>query len=225
MSTLKQNHAAIVDSRTMYSKNVHNLDTYAHKALKPSTNKKLGRKVTKGKLAGMPIYTLTLEERKTCDDACEHWLDCYGNNMPFAHRIDTAGLEARLETELDALDSKHKRGYLVRLHVLGDFYSADYVKFWQIQVTKRDKLHVYGYSRHHPGKPVGDALRHARKVLGFNRFAIRFSTLPSDNLSANTIHNTAKDAITCPVQLDKTDSCGTCSLCWTTKKPITFLDH
>ena len=57
MSTLKQNHAAIVEGRTMYSKNVHTLDTYAHKALKPSTNKKLGRKVIKGKLAGMPIYT------------------------------------------------------------------------------------------------------------------------------------------------------------------------
>ena len=225
MTTLKNDHAAIVEGRTMYSKNVHTLDQYKHKALKPSTNKKLGRKVTKGKLAGMPIYTLTLEERATCDRACEHWNDCYGNNMPFAHRVDTVGLRARLEAELDELDRKHKRGYLVRLHVLGDFYSPEYVAFWHVQVAKRDKLHVYGYSRHHPGKPIGDALSRTRDVLGFDKFAIRFSTLPSDNLSANTVHNTTEDAITCPVQLDKTDSCGTCTLCWTARKPITFLDH
>ena len=225
MSKLSENHAAIVDGTTMYSKNVHTLSQYKHKALKPSTNKKLGRKVVKGKLAGMPIYTLTLEERATCDRACEHWRDCYGKNMPFAHRIDVEGLEDRLDAELDALDLKHKRGYLVRLHVLGDFHSPDYVRFWHRQVAKRDKLHVYGYSRHHPGKPIGDALSRTRDALGFERFAIRFSTLPSDALSANTEHNTAQDAITCPVQLDKSDSCGTCSLCWTVRKPITFLDH
>ena len=225
MTRLSDSHAAIIEGRTMYSKNVHNLDTYKHKALKPSTNKKLGRKVTKGKLAGMSIYTLTLEERKTCDRACEHWNDCYGNNMPFAHRVSTDGLEKRLEDELDVLDKKHKVGYLVRLHVLGDFYSASYALFWKRQLQKRPKLHVYGYSRHHPGKPIGNTIATIRDQLGFSRFAIRFSTLPQDNLSANTIHNTAKDAIICPVQLDKTSNCGTCTLCWTAKKPITFLDH
>ncbi len=96
MTKLSETHAAIVEGRTLYSKNVHDLDTYKHKVLKPSTNKKLGRKITKGKLAGMQIYTLTLEERATCDRDCEHWLDCFGNNMPFAHRVSTDGLAKRL---------------------------------------------------------------------------------------------------------------------------------
>ena len=225
MTKLAETHAAIVEGRTLYSKNVHDLENYKHKVLKPSTNKKLGRKVTKGKLAGMQIYTLTLEERATCDRECEHWNDCYGNNMPFAHRVSTIGLEKRLEAELDALDEKHRVGYLVRLHVLGDFHSASYALFWKRQLQKRPKLHVYGYSRHHPGKPIGNTIASIRTELGFDRFAIRFSTRPEDNLSANTEHNTTKDAITCPVQLDKTSSCGTCSLCWTARKPITFLDH
>jgi hypothetical protein len=222
MTTLKHDHHAVITGRTMYSKNVHHLSSYDHKALKPSTNKKLGKRVRKGKLAGFPMYTLTLEERATCDRECEHWLNCYGNNMPFAHRIATDGLMDRLETELDDLDRKHPKGYLVRLHILGDFFSVHYVQFWSNQLDKRPALNIYGYTRHHPGKPIGDAIA---TIQGRDRFAVRFSTLPSHEYSANTEHNTRPDAIVCPVQLDKSDSCGTCTLCWTTKKPITFLDH
>ena len=204
MSTLSQDHSAVVNAHTMYRKNVHNIATYKHKVLKPSTNKKLGKRVTKGR----------------------YWADCYGNNMPFGHRFQTAGLMPRLELELDTLDKRHPTGYLVRLHVLGDFYSVSYVEFWAEQLRERPALAVYGYSRNHPGATViGDALADARAELGFSRFSIRFSTLPSDTLSANTEHNAGEDGIVCPVQLDKTDSCGTCALCWSAFKPITFLDH
>ena len=96
MTTLSQEHSAVVNAHTMYRKNVHNIATYKHKVLKPSTNKKLGKRVTKGRYAGFPMYTLTLEERATCPSACEHWADCYGNNMPFGHRFEIEGLMPRL---------------------------------------------------------------------------------------------------------------------------------
>lgn len=241
MSTLASDHNAIVNSTTLYQKNIHEVDSYPHKVIKPSTNKKLGRKVLRGKLKGYPMYTLTLVERETCTSYCEHWADCYGNNMPFAHRFKTKGLMPRLKLELDALDKKHPNGYLVRLHILGDFYSVSYVKFWEEQLENRPALNIYGYSRHHPdseaptywdncntdilSRKIGQALLIARNNIGFDRFAVRFSSLPSDNLSANTEHNSTANAITCLVQVDKSDSCGDCTLCWTTKKPITFLDH
>ena len=132
MSTLASDHNAIVNSTTLYQKNIHEVDSYPHKVIKPSTNKKLGRKVLRGKLNGYPMYTLTLVERETCTDACEHWADCYGNNMPFGHRFKTKGLMPRLKLELDALDKKHPNGYLVRLHILGDFYSVLYVSFGRL---------------------------------------------------------------------------------------------
>ena len=233
MTTLAQDHKAIVNNTTLYQKNIHEVDAYPHKVLKPSTNKKLGRKVLRGKLKGYPMYTLTLVERETCTSDCEHWADCYGNNMPFGHRFKTKGLMPRLNLELDGLDKKHPNGYLIRLHVLGDFYSVEYVKFWHKQLINRPALNIYGYSRHHYGitnankwsRNIGQALLDVRNNIGFDRFAIRFSMLPSDNLSANTEHNTTDDAITCLVQVDKSDSCGDCTLCWASKKPITFLDH
>lgn len=233
MTTLNLDHNAIVNSTTLYQKNIYDVRQYPHKVIKPSTNGKLGRKVTKGKLKSFPIYTLTLVERETCTNACEHWTDCFGNNMPFGHRFKTVGLMPRIKKELDVLDNKHPKGYLLRLHILGDFYSVNYVKFWAKQLAVRPELNIYGYSRHHYGpknldkwsRNIGQALLDVRNSIGFERFAVRFSTLPEDVLSANTEHNTAPASITCPVQLDKTENCGTCTLCWTVKKPITFLDH
>ena len=101
------------------------------KVIKKSKNKKLGKKVTKGIFKNMPIYTVTLEERATCSNTCEHWKTCYGNNMPFAtrYKADNALTDA-MEIELEELNRKHKNGFLVRLQVLGDFYSLDYCGKW-----------------------------------------------------------------------------------------------
>ena len=77
---------AVNESRTIYTKSVK----FPDKLLKQGKNNgKLGDKVTKGIFPhGLKMLSLTLEERKTCVRSCEHWGDCYGNNMPFAHRID-----------------------------------------------------------------------------------------------------------------------------------------
>jgi hypothetical protein len=69
---------------TRYKKSIKALDDYSHAVLKESSNKKLARRVTKGKFKGYAIRTLTLTERATCPRSCFHWSTCYGNNMPFA---------------------------------------------------------------------------------------------------------------------------------------------
>ena len=72
---------------TIYKNNIFELENYQFKILKPSTNKKLGKKVLKGKYKDYKFETLTLVERETCPKDCIHWDDCYGNNMPIAHRF------------------------------------------------------------------------------------------------------------------------------------------
>ena len=157
------------------------------------------KKVTKGKLSGASIYTLTLEERATCSQECEHWYDCYGNNMPFAHRfMATTSLTRKMEPNLDELDKKHPMGYVIRLHILGDVFSVSYVKWWGRQLAKRPSLNIYGYSRHHPFKPIGRAILALREKYP-DRFAVRFSNLPSDNMSANSEH-VSDEGIICPEQ-------------------------
>lgn len=220
MTKLSTDHPAAAAGTTIYHKNVHDPAEYTGTIIKRSTNKKLGRRVSKGRYAGMPIYTLTLEERATCTTDCEHWHDCYGNNMPFAHRFRHGpDLLDRIRADLDRLDG---RPYLLRLHVLGDFYSPEYVAFWAEQLANRPDLHIYGYTRYHPGHPIGDAIA----ALVSDRFAIRFSMLPTHPFSANGEDQAPAVSVTCPVQTGRTDSCGSCGLCWTaTNKPITFITH
>jgi hypothetical protein len=120
-------------------------------------SRKIGKAVTKGPRRGWPIFTLTLEERATCPRTCKAWGFCYGNNMQAAERI-VAGerLEAALGLELLALQRQHPGGFMVRLHVLGDFYSEDYVRFWTSALDRFPALHVFGFTARLPGTPIGD---------------------------------------------------------------------
>lgn len=59
-----------------------------------ANNPKTGKRITKGLWAGMPIYTLTLEERASCPSYCHMWRDCYGNR----HAPRPAGMTARCST-------------------------------------------------------------------------------------------------------------------------------
>ena len=224
MTSLSPTHQAIVKSQTMYRKNLHDAGNYKYAVIKASTNIKLGKKVTKGHLKGARIFTLTLEERATCDSECEHWLDCYGNNMPFGHRFKANdALMVSIERDLNKLDAKGKP-YLVRLHILGDFFSVEYILFWRRQLAKREYLNVYGYTRNHPTKPLGYALQLVREQYG-KRFAVRFSNYPDDPFSAQSEH-VSTGGIGCPVQMNRTNSCGTCTLCWEMEdKSIIFYDH
>ena len=126
--------------------------------------------------------------------------------MPFAHRfIANTALTSKISLELDILDKKYPAGYVIRLHILGDFYSVGYVNFWKRQLANRPGLRIYGYTRHHPTKAIGNAVLSVRQAFP-DTFKIRFSNLPTDNLSASSEH-VSKRGIVCPVQLDKTPNC------------------
>jgi hypothetical protein len=132
---------------TIYQKGIKSSFDHPSSLLKKgSSNKKLGFKVSAKKWTGKRLYSLTLVERETCPTSCHHWNDCYGNNMPFAHRFSTEGLIPRLESEIGYLLQKHKEGIVIRLHVLGDFYSTEYVEFWQEMLLRYPKLCIFGYT-------------------------------------------------------------------------------
>lgn len=222
-------HAALAESRTIYPSTVRHESEVKH-ALKSGHNQgKIGGLVRKGRWKGMPIYTLTLEERATCPSSCRHWRSCYGNQMHFAERLAPGpDLEWRLERELAWLDLQHRGGFVVRLHVLGDFYSADYVAFWASMLDRFKALHVFGYSaRWAPGDAVARPLIELA-MARWSRFAIRLSNMPIEYCATRSIEHPLQcppGAIVCPAQLGKTESCSTCALCWSTTRNIAFLQH
>ncbi len=191
-------------------------------------NIKIGRDVRKGRLKGYWIYTLSLEERKTCPSSCQHWSDCYGNNMPFPARIDHTDetFLPRLEAEIAVLCAK-KAGVLVRLHALGDFYSTEYVDFWRRMLATHPNLSVFGYTARNNEDLIGQAvirLRHEQ----WERFAVRSSDGERHDKATASITaptDCPPNAFVCPEQTRKTRCCATCGACWSTTKTVAFLSH
>lgn len=212
---------------TRYKKNVK---SPIPNMLKPgSNNKKLGWKVAVKKWQGAKIYSLTLEERASCPTSCEQWNNCYGNNMPFAHRFDHTSPDfiPQLEDNIKRVCEKHPEGVVIRLHVLGDFFSTKYVWFWIKQLTDYPNLKIFGYTHHKHNTNIG-ALINLMMGIHPHRAAIRYSDEPAMDLSAQTIKLGAKKprGILCPEQTGQTESCATCGLCWTMlSKPIIFTEH
>lgn len=151
--------------------------------------------------------------------------------MPFAKRADhrePAKLEEAIEADIERLlRVRDRRGILVRLHALGDFHSAPYVRFWALMLEMYPGLAVYGYTAHPPGSEIGRAVAWAKRKYG-RRFAVRWSNGGTSHDCAVSIvseeHRPA-DAFICPEQTGRTAACATCGLCWGTEKNVAFLEH
>ena len=218
---------------TRYQKSIKPVPSNHVFMLKPgSNNKKLGFVVKKGKHRGKRIYSLTLTERDTCPRSCEHWDDCYGNNMPFATRYSVNDWEAftdRLEYEVATLLEKHKQGILVRLHVLGDFFSSDYIRFWDgLLCYYGERLSIYGYTAHTPKSNRGRQITKLNQSYP-DQCEIRFSH-NGEYERLFDVRYAAQESFegssfTCPEQTDKVASCADCGLCWEATKTVRFLSH
>jgi Gene product 88 len=191
-------------------------------------SRKIGKEVRKGSRYGWPIFTLTLEERASCPRSCDEWASCYGNNMQAAERIEHGPeLIAGLEVELAALQRAHPAGFMVRLHVLGDFYSAEYVSFWARMLAALPALHLFGFTARAPASEIGRLVDRMTLEAGWARCAIRFSGSLSKARASRVIGPGESDAgaILCPAQTGATETCGTCALCWHSERSIAFQRH
>lgn len=212
-----------------YRKGLKRLDQVSNVLVSGHCNVKIGRDVRKGRLKGYWIYTLTLEERATCPRSCAHWQTCYGNNMPWAKRVEhSPELLERLDKEIAKLLAvRSRRGILIRLHALGDFYSRDYVWFWRDMLWKYPNLAIFGYTAWEPDSDIGFAVGTVKRLFE-DRFAIRWSNQEDEETwSTRTVVEpiAAPGTFLCPEQTGKVDGCGKCGACWSTAKNVSFIQH
>ncbi len=222
---MKQLKDYVERTRTIYKKNVHPVKVDTNLLKKGSQNKKLGFVIKTGKWTNKRLYSLTLEERATCPRSCHHWDDCYGNNMPFAYRYEHGpDLVIALGNEIKYLLEKHKQGVVIRLHVLGDFYTRSYVKFWQKQLAKNPKLSIFGYTARDDS--IGDAIKVMNEKYP-EQCVIRFSR--NEKYDGKNKYAADEDMIgnffDCPEQTGKLKSCADCGLCWSVNKTVRFKTH
>jgi hypothetical protein len=197
-------------------------------------NSKIGGDVLVGRLKGAKIFTLTLEERATCPRSCAVWTECYGNSMPHSRRWKHGSLfERKLAEEVADLCAKHEK-VLIRLHILGDFYSTEYVELWGYLLDTHPNLYVFGFTAHPARSDIGAELVQLRSVFDL-RFAVRESGYcgpwGSFVIDFPTEMPRLGTAVVCPEQraaMDGTkvaDHCGACGLCWAGDTPIVFVKH
>ena len=221
---LRPDNPALSEHRTVFPYRVKTVTEVKRVLQSVANNSKLGNGVpvvAKGKWRGMAAFTLTLEERATCPSTCTMWADCYGNNVRFATRIssdDMPALQDQIEQELRKLLRTYGR-VLIRLHVLGDFVSAEYAKFWGTLVHANPGLHLFGFTAWGRDSEVGEVLSSLNETSA-GRVWIRFS-----NSGGPMSANVEGEGIPCPEQLGRTDSCMTCGLCWSTTHPVSFKRH
>jgi hypothetical protein len=211
--------------RSIFSSRVFDPDEVQRVLKDGHQSRKIGKFVIKGPRRGWPLFTLTLEERATCPRNCKAWAFCYGNNMQAAERIVAgAELEAALWSELTALQSAHPGGFMVRLHVLGDFYSLEYVRFWTAALDAFPALHIFGFTAHDPTSEIGAYLLQVC-TAHWDRFAVRFSGMDGADLGSQLIPDHHARAIPCPAQSRDDMTCGSCGLCWHSRRSIAFARH
>lgn len=231
---LRSDHPAIVEGRPLFPKSVVKVEDSPRLLVSGHNNRKIGKRVMKGEWAGMPIYTLTLAERATCPRQCFMFERCYGDAMHWARRHQHGPeLERRLTEEVAAKAAEHPKGFVVRLHVLGDFYSAAYVLHWMDLLREHKELHIWGYTAR--------SLRHDTSIalmiewmndLFMERCNIRFSSEVVHTGGATVLQTLVQPlpagVIVCPAEQHQSECCATCGLCWSKNardKTIAFVEH
>lgn len=219
---LARGNAAVVEGRTMFPTQVRKVSDSVTLLKSGHNSSKVGKQVVKGRWKGFPIYTLSLEERKTCPRSCKEWRICYGNHMPYAHRYEHGPkLEHKLQNEIATLALRHPDGFVIRLHILGDFYSVPYVRLWFDLLDAQPALHIFGYTAR-INDPIGVAISKVRKLCG-ERFSIRQSGVEAVTIAGPLLKG---EGIICPAQTGQSLCCGTCTLCWSAPtKTILFMAH
>jgi hypothetical protein len=229
MIVLDWNHSAMLKDQPLAAgrvRSARDVDSCLKSGLH---NKKIGPRWHKKIWRDVPIYTLSLVERATCP-ACPTRDCCYGNAMPSAIRLKADRyLMPALRFELENLAAAHRStGFSVRLHVLGDFYSEDYARFWIDQVAEYPGLHVFGFTSWPRDQPIGAILE--RESRRWDRFRIRFSVERGTRSSTVMVDPPAGRhgaGVTCPYERGnrKVKDCASCGLCLSSKEPIVFGLH
>lgn len=236
VKSLDPDHPAIIENRTLFPNTVVpvTMDEPTRLLVSGFNNKKIGKIVQKGRFKGYHLYNFSLEERATCPEHCEARAFCYGNGMHLArrHQIDDFTVfSRRMYLELAEL-MRGAPGLLVRLHVLGDFPSVQYVHFWVQMLSIFPKLVVWGYTHWDMDEPEGADIAlviAAAKLFDPDRFRVRWSGVHGDDgtvISEDIPEGKhIGDAIVCPAQTEASECCATCGLCWETRHTIAFIKH
>ena len=233
---LPPDHPAMLGMRTLYPSTVRSASSDEWVLKSGINSTKLGDRINKGAWRGSRLYSLKLEERKTCLATCAQLGCCYGNHVgrkAVRWNVDLK-LYTRLLVELDALSYRH-RTYAIRLHDLGDFSSVEYVQFWLDALKAHRGLRLWGFTHWSRTSKIGSLIE--RESKRWNRFRIRFSDSHRGLRTAHVIPDEGQQgwfrrgpaetrSFICIADATRPlKSCGDCGFCITKQTEVVFKRH
>lgn len=143
----------------------------------------------------------------------------------------------KLKKKINEQLSKAIKPCAVRLHSSGDFYSIEYIEFWQEIIKENRDISFWAYTRSWIVAELFPSLLKLKSLENIQLFAswdITMEMKPPkdwrlsiviDNLKELENINTRKNYV-CPEQLNKVDNCASCMFCTSNStKNIVFTLH
>jgi hypothetical protein len=225
---LAPDHPAMIDNRPLFTWKIGEPAQGERVIKSGSHNRKLDAGTFRGVDRKHPIMGITLRERTDCPPTCVARDVCTGNKMHYARRFVVGPRFYDFVTrECAELSLDYPDGWLLRLHILGDFVSAEYVGFWEQRLVENPPLKIFGFTAHERGNEIGRRIDAVSEKFGWRRFAIRFSGGTGPTRSAHVLNDLPSEKVVdgfhvCPAKMHWAESCSRCGLCWNSELNIGF---
>ena len=178
-----------------------------------------------GKLPSFSLPVITTCPGKT--PFCE--LYCYGLKgmftLPQIKNINERRLDASLRDDFVPVIIKEIRGTRApafRLHVIGDFYSPEYIRKWIQIATELERVIFFGSTRSWRCEFLAEPLKEFRDLVNVY---MKASVDVSDKLDPFgcgwNVWSVEGKGLPCPHDYKITEDCSKCGRCWTQKNTDT----
>jgi len=208
------------------------------KCLKPSTLTRYLHLLTWNKT--LQCWTFNIPAGVTCAGAspwCAKY--CYGKKGNWTFKHTKASIDRKLTVTLDPetfmerlsfeLDKIVENGFnVVRIHSNGDFYSVDYFRTWLDIARKHKEITFFCYTKQWRIEGWYEILKESSRIRNFHVMCSYDDTMDSRPKRWMRIASISDnwDEVTCKKQLDKSESCATCKICFDPKeKRLVFYPH
>ena len=182
--------------------------------------------ISRGNLKTGTLPSFSLPVITTCPGKtpfCERY--CYGLKGWFTleqiKRVNDKRLDATLRDDfVDIIvhEIRKSRAPAFRLHVIGDFYSVEYVEKWIEIANTLPKVIFFGSTRSWRCEFLSEALKRFRDLPNVY---IKASIDWTDNLDPFScgwrVWSVEGQGVPCPHDLGLVDNCAVCQRCWTVK--------
>jgi len=172
------------------------------------------------KVGVLPSFSLPV--LKTCPgktDCCSRL--CYGLNgrflLPLMREIHQTNLEASRQTafvQRIARQIKKTRSRVFRLHVVGDFYSVEYVERWLEIADRLPDVKFFGSTRSWRVPNLSDAVKRLRDLPNVYLRASIDPSHPDKPSSSWGVWSIEGKGDPCPHDYSSVDNCTVCRKCW-----------